>query len=290
MLKKNQTTIPSVNFHLWQPCNMRCKFCFATFQDVRKSILPKGHLSREEAVAVTRALCEAGFSKITFVGGEPTLCPWITELIATAKSYGLTTMMVTNGSHLKAHCMIKLKPMLDWLCLSIDSLNPETNRQAGRMTTNGQVFGEAEYRVLVDAVRDAGFRLKINTVVHALNWQQQMSDFIDWAHPLRWKVFQVLPVGGQNNGSVEPLLITPEQYETFLQSHNSCRHKPVIESNHHMKGSYLMVDPSGRFFDNTEGKHRYSQPILKVGVETAQQEVICDYKKFLSRGGFFNWD
>ena len=289
MINKNQTTIPSVNFHLWAPCNMRCKFCFATFQDVKQSILPKGHLSREDALAVTRALGEAGFSKITFVGGEPTLCPWITELIATAKSYDLTTMMVTNGSRLNPNYLVKMKPALDWLCLSIDSLNPETNRQAGRMTDNGRAYGETEYRALVSMAREAGFRLKINTVVHALNWQQQMTDFIDWADPLRWKVFQVLPVSGQNDCSVEPLLITPEQYETFLQNHSWCRHEPVIESNQHMKGSYLMVDPAGRFFDNAEGKHRYSEPILQVGVETAYQQVSIDYKKFVLRGGVFKW-
>ena len=31
---------PSVNFHLWEPCNMRCRFCFATFQDVKQTVLP----------------------------------------------------------------------------------------------------------------------------------------------------------------------------------------------------------------------------------------------------------
>ena len=24
--------IPTVNYHLWKPCNMRCGFCFATFE------------------------------------------------------------------------------------------------------------------------------------------------------------------------------------------------------------------------------------------------------------------
>ena len=33
--------IPSVNFHLWKPCNMKCRFCFATFQDVGQDALPK---------------------------------------------------------------------------------------------------------------------------------------------------------------------------------------------------------------------------------------------------------
>lgn len=77
--------IPSVNYHLWEPCNMRCKFCFATFQDVKHSILPKGHLPKEQAIEVILQLAEIGFEKITFAGGEPTLCPWLPELIATAK-------------------------------------------------------------------------------------------------------------------------------------------------------------------------------------------------------------
>src|SRR3954471_20822790 len=76
--------IPSVNFHLWEPCNFRCKFCFATFQDVKKSILPKGHLPKDQAMQVVRRLAESGFEKITFAGGEPTLCPWIGDLIALA--------------------------------------------------------------------------------------------------------------------------------------------------------------------------------------------------------------
>ena len=79
---------------------MRCKFCFATFQDVKSSILPKGHLSREEALNVVIELAEIKFEKITFAGGEPTLCPWLPELIKKAKEYGMTTMIVTNGSRL----------------------------------------------------------------------------------------------------------------------------------------------------------------------------------------------
>lgn len=267
---------------------MRCKFCFATFQDV-KTILPKGHLTREDAVKVTLALCEAGFSKITFVGGEPTLCPWITELILVAKSYGLTTMMVTNGTRLNPEFLKKLRPILDWLCLSIDSLNETTNRQAGRMLANGKAYNEVDYRNLVEMVKQQGFRLKINTVVHSLNYTEVMADFIEWADPLRWKVFQVLPIEGQNNGRVEPLLISNEQYESFLQNHAHIRNKPVVETNNHMKGSYLMVDPSGRFFDNAEGIHNYSRPILEVGVTEATKQVNADYEKFVDRGGIFNW-
>src|SRR5687767_15313757 len=70
---------PSVNFHLWQPCDMRCRYCFAVFDDVRP-LLPGGHLPREDSMEVTRRLARA-FRKVTFAGGEPLLCRWLPELV-----------------------------------------------------------------------------------------------------------------------------------------------------------------------------------------------------------------
>ena len=78
--------VPSCNFHLWEPCNMRCGFCFATFQDVKQEMnLPKGHLPEENCILVVDRIAEFGFEKINFVGGEPTLCPWLPDLIVRAK-------------------------------------------------------------------------------------------------------------------------------------------------------------------------------------------------------------
>jgi len=132
MQQTKKQFIPAVNFHLWEPCNMRCKFCFATFQDVKKSILPKGHLPREQAVKVVQQLADFGFQKITFAGGEPTLCKWLPDLIATAKQSGMTTMIVTNGSKLTDTFLKVNGNKLDWIAISIDSLNTETNLQTGR--------------------------------------------------------------------------------------------------------------------------------------------------------------
>ena len=43
---------------------MRCKFCFATFQDVKHSILPKGHLPKQDAIEVVSQLAEIGSSAL----------------------------------------------------------------------------------------------------------------------------------------------------------------------------------------------------------------------------------
>ncbi len=56
-----------------------------------------------------------------------------------------------------------------------------------------------------------------------------------------------------------------------------------------MRGSYVMVDPLGRFFGNATGRHVYSQPILDVGVDAALAQVGFVPTKFEARGGTYAW-
>ena len=63
----------------------------------------------------------------------------------------------------------------------------------------------------------------------------------------------------------------------------------VVESNDLMTGSYVMVDPAGRFFDNVAGTHFYSQPINQVGVHIALSEVSVNPYKFGLRDGLYEW-
>jgi radical S-adenosyl methionine domain-containing protein 2 len=283
--------IPSVNFHFWEPCNMRCKFCFATFQDVKKSILPKGHLPKEKAIEVIHQLAEIGFEKITFVGGEPTLCPWLLELIKVAKEAKLVTMIVTNGSGISDEFLSKSQNSLDWIAISIDSLNTETNLAIGRAINGKKAFSFKEYKEIITRIKSYGFGLKINTVVNQLNYAEDLSELIQFAQPKRWKIFQALPIEGQNDGKIEPLLITGEQFLGFVDNHQSLNGITEIipESNYDMKGSYAMVDPAGRFYDNENGKHRYSLPILEVGARIAIQQVNFDFEKFVNRGGIYDF-
>ena len=289
-----QTTkqfIPAVNFHLWEPCNMRCKFCFATFQDVKQSILPKGHLPREQAVQVVQQLAVYGFQKITFAGGEPTLCKWLPDLIATAKDAGMTTMTVSNGSRLSDEFLEVNKNKLDWIAISIDSLNAATNLTTGRAIVGKRPLQLDYYKSLADRVKLFGYGLKINTVVNRNNFNESMNEFIRYAKPKRWKVLQVLPMVGQNDNKIDDFKISESEFQFFIDNHSGLQSitNIVPETNSQIKGSYAMVDPAGRFFDNVTGTHNYSRQILEVGVTTAIQEVNYDLPKFLSRGGQYDW-
>lgn len=283
--------IPAVNYHLWEPCNMRCGFCFATFQDVKKSILPKGHLPKEQSLALIQKLAASGFSKITFAGGEPTLCPWINELIHEAKINGLTTMIVTNGSQLTTQFMEENQGKLDWITLSIDSLNEQTNIQTGRAVLGKRPFSIEKYKELVNEIKKYGYGLKINTVVSKYNKDEKLIDFIEFAEPSRWKLFQVLPIKEQNDIKIDEFLITNEEFEIFINQNQSRNEIIAIipENNNLMKGSYVMIDPAGRFFDNSSGIHSYSEPINEIGCENALQQMNYNYFKFLSRNGEYNW-
>jgi len=283
--------IPSVNFHLWQPCNMRCKFCFATFQDVKKTILPKGHLPKEQAIEVVRHLAAHGFEKITFAGGEPTLCPWLSDLIRTAKEAGMTTMIVTNGTGLDEAFLLANKAHLDWVAISIDSMHEATNIAIGRAVTGRTAFSAADYLHLATRVKAHGYRLKLNTVVNRHNRKEDLSALIRHAKPERWKVLQALPIIGQNDANIDALTVSEAQFEAFVQRHAHLAEvtRIVPETNAQVRGSYVMVDPAGRFFDDSEGTHHYSKPILEVGTRIAIQQMRYDEGKFFARGGAYHW-
>ena len=285
------TKIPSVNYHLWKPCNMRCRFCFATFEDIPTEVLPKGHLGREDSLSVVESLANAGFRKINFAGGEPTLCPWLPDLIRCAKDWGLVTSVVTNGSRITAEWLDGLGGSLDWAALSVDSLDADTLLRTGRATSAGPLSQE-NYLGAIRLLQQRGIRVKINTVVTRDNLREDLTAFTTAARPERWKLLQVLPVRGQNDLLVDGHLVSPEEFGEYVRSARSVEQhgiRVVPESNDLMTGSYAMVDPAGRFFDNTAGTHNYSRSIIDVGADAAFREVSVDRGKFMARDRLYDW-
>jgi radical S-adenosyl methionine domain-containing protein 2 len=269
---------------------MRCRFCFAPFQDVVSTVLPRGHLPRDESLRIA-AMLGARFEKVTFAGGEPTLCPWLPELVHAAHSQGATTMLVTNGSRLP-DVIGRLAGVLDWVALSIDSARPATLVQLGRAVQGKTAITPERYVEAAELVRANGMRLKVNTVVTSINATEDMSALISALRPERWKILRVLPVEGQNSGRVEPLLCTGGAFGEFVSRHLHLEANGidvVAEDNDDMRGSYAMVDPAGRFFDNASGGHRYSSPLLRVGVDAAWAETTFSIERFISRGGAYDW-
>ncbi len=271
----------AVNFHVNKACNAHCRFCFATFRDLT------GQTDTDAALRVIDALAEAGCEKLNFAGGEPTLRRDLGRLVRRAKARGLVTSLVTNGFRLDA-LLDAHADALDWVGLSVDSGDEAVQQALGRGKGD---HVERSIR-LADRCRALGLRVKLNSVITALGWEEDMSALVRRMRPERWKAFQVLPMAGQNDGAVESLLITDEQFKAFVQRHAPLAAEglaPVVEDNDAMRGSYLMIDPLGRFFGNATGRHVYSRPILDVGIAAAMAEVGFVETKFEARGGRYAW-
>jgi radical S-adenosyl methionine domain-containing protein 2 len=141
---------------------------------------------------------------------------------------------------------------------------------------------------LIQKIHDHGYKLKINTVINRLNFGENMVEFLNDANASRWKVFQVLPIAGENDEHIGELTITDEQFDLFLKRHRQVE-ALIPETNIDMKGSYVMVDPAGRFFINSSGKHRYGPPVLEVGIKRGIESLNYDIVKFEKRGGVYDW-
>ena len=79
--------------------------------------------------------------------------------------------------------------------------------------------------------------------------------------------------------------MTDIQFQAFVARHAAYRSIAVVEDNQDMQESYIMVDPQGRFFQNSPvfAGYQYSQPILEVGAEKAFEQVNFNPERFLSR-------
>ena len=278
--------VPTVNYHILEACNMSCGFCFATFGDIPV----REDLNQEECLALVDKLCRAGFRKINFAGGEPTLRKWLPELIQRAKSHNVTTSIVTNGSRITPDWLESLAGCLNIIALSIDSVDPETQRKIGRVERGKDPISAERYIDLSRRIRDSNIRLKVNTVVNRLNHTENLLSFMLAMQPERWKIFQTLPVAGQNDSQIDDFAVTGTEFEEYVERHSRAESsgiKIVPETNDLMTGSYVMVDPRGCFFDNTSGRHAYSKPILEVGVMAALEEVTVYTERFEQRGGSY---
>jgi radical S-adenosyl methionine domain-containing protein 2 len=288
------TLIPiTVNMHILRECNYRCRGCFAGFPNV------DARLSAESAKRLIDRLVDSPpilgrykVTKVTFAGGEPTLHPELPELLAHAHGLGLTTCIVTNAHRLSRDQGLRgrLGPALVWLAVSLDGPTEAINQAYGR--GNGDALARVREAVRSMRAEFPCIRLKVNTVVMALNWDTSMVDVIAELAPERWKVLQVTRLEGENDDTHSQLAVTPEQFDHFVSRHSEALPPGltmVPEREGQVQGSYLMVDPDGHLFANVGGRMIRGPSLLTTSLDHAAQLVSWDPAAFVARGGAYDW-
>jgi len=291
-LTYRNTLPPAVNWHFWPWCNYGCNFCFATFEDLPSS----KKMLKEDALTIPKMLADAGVQKLTFVGGEPTLCPYLGELLVESKRVGLTTCIVSNGTGLTEDFLDQWSRYIDWIGLSIDASNDEIHMKIGRGLKRDLSRSKSRHIEVSIAAWNRcvthGIKMKLNTVVCKQNKDDDMMEMVETLRPDRWKVFQVLPVKGQNDAGIEDMAITNSEYRDWIERHknkNVNGIKMICEENDVMRGSYAMLDALGRFYSNTSGGHTYGLSVFDVGVKEAWSQIDFIKERFVAREGEYEW-
>ena len=278
----------SVNFHFTRVCNYSCKFCFHTAKSSRISSL-------EDAKTVLCLLRDAGMKKINFAGGEPFTKPeYLGELVQYCKEELLLPVVtiVTNGSKITEEWLRAFGKFVDIVAVSCDSAENDTNDAIGRYDQSDARSQVSIVRHVARLLKDhTNIAFKMNTVVCKLNFEEDMNDLISAVNPIRWKVFQVLAVEGENQGSnarrqVDELLISKEEFAQYVARHSK-QQALVVEDNDTMRDSYVLVDEDLCCLDNSSGAKVKSLPILEHGVYGAFQSVKFDRAAFERRNGAF---
>ncbi len=284
--------IPTVNYHIVKPCNMHCKHCFSDFSEQTRP-----YLSFKEAKQIIEKLSEINvFNKLNFSGGEPTLFKGIEELIIYAKKLGFKEVsLVSNGYKIikfTKEIPVEFFKNLDILALSIDSFNKDINIKIGRYVgKQKETLSLNDFEELKKVCDKYNVRIKINTVVTKLNCSLDLATMISKLKPIRWKILRMLPVSEQND-TANDIVPSDIEFEKFLTRNrniaNTFKIKVVAEDNEDMTGSYLMISPDGRFFNNVSSRHEYSEPILDVGVKKALNQTPLMREVFYKREGNYS--
>jgi cyclic pyranopterin phosphate synthase len=160
MLDSHGRTIRDLRVSITDRCNFRCVYCMEP--DVRFAASAT-LLSVAEIVRVATVAERLGVAKLRLTGGEPTLHPELTELIAALRrATSLELALITNGSRLSRSAVTEWKAAgLDRITISIDSLRPERFARITRSrTTPDEVLGGIE-ACLAEALGP----LKVNAVL-----------------------------------------------------------------------------------------------------------------------------
>lgn len=248
-----------INIHVLEACNFRCRQCFSKFGT--KKLLPVEGWKK----IIDNCIAGANVTEFNIAGGEPMLYPGLVELVQYIRDKGVKVSLITNGSLMDEEWVKKYAGMFDTIGFSVDSINDETNRKIGRCDRNEKTIPAGRIVELCELIRKyaPGCRIKINTVVSALNKDEVMSDFIDEVAADRWKILRMKPFQYGSFSNID-IQVSDEEFEEFVDRNKdrigkedgviaetgieTAKREVVVEPD--MKASYVLIDSNGCLLDN----------------------------------------
>ena len=186
-------TIRYLRLSVTDRCDLRCVYCMA--EDMQ--FVPKRDLlTLEELARLAPAFVAQGVSKIRITGGEPLVRKDILALFRSLSRH-LTVgalrelTLTTNGTQLANHAEALAAAGVKRVNVSLDTLDAERFRLLTRRGLLGAVMDGLR------AAREAGLRIKLNTVALKGITETEIFDLIDFAHGrgMDLTLIETMPLG-----------------------------------------------------------------------------------------------
>jgi GTP 3',8-cyclase len=178
-------------------CDFRCVYCMSE----NMTFLPKADLlSLEELDRLCSAFVRLGVEKLRITGGEPLVRKGIMTFFRAMsrhlESGALKELtLTTNGSQLRKHAAELAECGVRRINVSLDTLDAEKFAKITRWGRLAQVLDG------IEAAKEAGLRVKINTVALKGFNEDELFQMVDWCategHDLTF--IEVMPMGDLGN-------------------------------------------------------------------------------------------
>ena len=244
--------INTINIHFLDMCNYICKHCFVKKEQKQLNFEQIKIIVDKISLFYAKEGIRNG--RINLAGGEPLLSKDIDQIIDYIYQKGLKVSLITNGYYLTKEFINRHKKQLCTIGISVDSLNDDTNKIIGRCQLNGKNLEQEKLILMCKYIKSKGIKLKINTCVSKLNYEEDFTYFLREVKPDRYKVLQMLCddfdiINAKNR-------INEEEMNLFIKKHK--KYITVKESSEEMKKSYLIVDSSGNLSCDNMHQSSYS--------------------------------
>ncbi|MEO6387202.1 MAG: GTP 3',8-cyclase MoaA [Croceibacterium sp.] len=250
-------------------CDLRCSYCMPE----QMTFLPRKEvLSLEELHKLSLAMVDRGITKIRLTGGEPLVRRDMIELVrAIGRKLGdgleeLT--LTTNGTQLAQFAGDLAAAGVKRVNVSLDTLDAGLFQQLSRRDRLAQVLEG------IAAAKDAGLKVKLNTVaLKGLN-QDEIPALVKWAHAHGhdMTLIEVMPLGEVDGERVDhylPLTVIRDALEARWT---------LTESGHRSGGPARYVDiaeTGGRLGFITPLTNNFCATCNRIRVTATGQLYAC---------------
>ncbi len=198
-----QRRISYLRLSVTDRCDLRCSYCMPE----QMTFLPRKEvLSLEELHQLALGFIARGVTKLRITGGEPLVRRDIGDLftaLGRELGRGLEELtLTTNATQLAKHADSLAKAGVRRVNISLDTLDPVRFEELSRRNRLPQVLDG------IAAAKEAGLKVKLNTVALKDINEHEIADLVSWAHGQGHDVtlIEVMPLGEVDGDRIDHYL------------------------------------------------------------------------------------